>query len=58
MSRTTNNYSTYSFSFPWLLMFLVIKIGGTALASWSWWWVLLPIVPDIMWFVTKMGWTL
>lgn len=25
--------------------FLIIKIWGTAFAAWSWWWVLLPIVP-------------
>jgi hypothetical protein len=40
----------------WLLMFLVIKIGGTAFASWSWWWVLLPIIPDLVLIFRKLGW--
>ncbi len=25
--------------------FIAVKIAGTAFASWSWWWVLLTIVP-------------
>lgn len=25
--------------------FIAIKAGGTALAAWSWWWMLLSIVP-------------
>lgn len=28
-----------------LVAFVAIKIGGAALASWSWWWLLLPAVP-------------
>ncbi len=39
----------------WLLVFLVIKVGGTALASWSWWWVLLPIVPVLVLILTRVG---
>lgn len=27
--------------------FVAVKIGGTALASWSWWWLLLPQVPVV-----------
>ncbi len=42
----------------WILMFLIIKIGGTSLASWSWWWILLPIVPDLVFIIQKLGWTL
>lgn len=25
--------------------FITIKVAGVSLAAWSWWWVLLPIVP-------------
>jgi hypothetical protein len=42
----------------WLLMFIIIKVGGTSLASWSWWWLLLPIVPDVVFILHKMGYTL
>lgn len=40
----------------WLLMFLVIKAGGTALADWSWWWVLLPVIPDLVLIFRTVGW--
>lgn len=39
----------------WLLMFVIIKTGGTALANWSWWWIFLPIVPDLVVILRKMG---
>lgn len=39
----------------WLLIFVTIKVGGTALAQWSWWWLLLPIVPDLALILTKLG---
>jgi hypothetical protein len=45
-----------SFYGVWLLIFLIIKVGGTALASWSWLWVLLPIVPDLVLLFRKLGW--
>ncbi len=32
--------------------FILIKGWGTALAAWSWWWVLLPVVP-VMWVVLE-----
>jgi hypothetical protein len=32
---------------PWLVVFIIIKLFGTVLADWSWWWVLLPVVPDV-----------
>lgn len=38
-----------------LIMFLVIKLGGSSLAAWSFWWVLLPIVPDVVFILHKMG---
>lgn len=27
------------------LWFVIGKVGGTAFTAWSWWWLLLPIVP-------------
>lgn len=39
----------------WLLMFVVIKVGGTAFAHWSWWWLLLPIVPDLVVILRHFG---
>lgn len=42
----------------WLLMFLIIKIGGTSFDSWSWLWILFPIVPDLVFIIQKLGWSL
>lgn len=39
----------------WLLVFIIIKVGGTALADWSWLWVLLPIVPVLVTILQKLG---
>lgn len=39
----------------WLLMFIVVKVGGQALADWSWWWLLLPIVPDLVLILRRLG---
>lgn len=25
--------------------FVAIKVAGTSLAAWSWWWLIVPIVP-------------
>lgn len=44
MSTNTVTRTT-SITFPWLIIFLVMKLGGTIVAAWSWWWVLCPIVP-------------
>jgi hypothetical protein len=32
--------------------FIAIKLAGTSLATWSWWWLLLPPVPCISLLVT------
>lgn len=40
----------------WFVMFLVLKLGGTGLATWSWWWIFLPIVPDLVFIFQKLGW--
>lgn len=39
----------------WFVLFVAIKLGGTAFASWSWWWVLLPIVPCIVFILGALG---
>jgi hypothetical protein len=39
-------------SFPWGLAFIVLKVWGTVLASWSWWWILLSPIP-VLWAVFK-----
>lgn len=35
--------------------FIVVKVAGTSFAAWSWWWVLLPIVPWIGLVVKHFG---
>lgn len=35
--------------------FIAIKVAGTSLASWSWWWLLMPVIPVIGLFVQRMG---
>lgn len=47
--------SAGGFCFPWFLMFVIIKLGGSAFAAWSWWWLLLPIVPDLVLILRKLG---
>lgn len=39
-----------------LTLFIVLKLGATVLADWSWWWVLWPIVPDIVAICKHVGW--
>lgn len=44
--------------FLWVLCFLIfiaIKVAGTTLAAWSWWWLLLPPVPLIGAVVVHLG---
>jgi hypothetical protein len=50
MSETSS--STSVSLVPWLTIFVVIKVWGTGLAAWSWWWILLSPVP-VVWFVLK-----
>lgn len=38
-----------------LLTFIAIKLAGTTLAAWSWWWILLPPVPLIGAVVVHLG---
>ncbi len=43
--------------FGWLILwaFVAVKVAGTSLAAWSWWWVFLPIVPLLGLLVAKAG---
>lgn len=36
-------------------LFIAIKLAGTSLASWSWWWLLMPIVPLLGLVVKHFG---
>lgn len=35
--------------------FIAVKVGGTALAAWSWWWLLMPLVPVLSLLVKAWG---
>lgn len=35
--------------------FIAIKVAGTSFAAWSWWWLLLPVVPLMSLVVVRMG---
>lgn len=40
----------------WFVIFLALKLAGQAyIATWSWWWVLLPVVPLIAGLFHAMG---
>lgn len=36
-------------------VFVVIKFFGTALATWSWWWLLVPVIPDFWLLLHKLN---
>ena len=36
-------------------VFVAIKLAGTSLAGWSWWWVLLPMIPDLSMLVKRFA---
>lgn len=52
---STSSNTTISFGGFWCLAFIIIKVGGTALANWSWLWVLLPIVPILVVILKALG---
>lgn len=39
----------------WIAMFVMLKVTGVQ-AAWSWWWLLMPIVPSLAWVFEKVGW--
>lgn len=50
-----NREVTVSFGGLWFVLFIAIKLAGTSLAAWSWWWIFLPIIPILALVVQKMG---
>lgn len=38
-----------------LSFFIAVKLAGTSLAGWSWWWLLMPAVPDLSLVVMRLG---
>ena len=38
-----------------LTVFIAIKVGGTALAAWSWWWLLMSAVPVFWLLLSRLG---
>lgn len=51
------NTTTISSSFWGLFFwaFIIIKVGGTSLAGWSWLWLLMPIIPVISLILNRTG---
>jgi hypothetical protein len=41
--------------FVCLNVFVAIKVGGTALAAWSWWWLLMTPVPVFWLLLSRLG---
>lgn len=39
----------------WFALFIAIKLAGSSLATWSWWWLLMPIVPILGLVVKHFG---
>lgn len=40
----------------WFLWaFLAIKIYGTSLVAWSWWWLLCPVIPVTVLLAQRIG---
>lgn len=50
-----SNNSSSGFAGFWLIVFVVIKVGGTALTNWSWLWLLFPIVPVLVVLLQHLG---
>jgi fatty acid desaturase len=49
---------SYSFNFVGGLVFaffIAVKLAGTSLAAWSWWWLLFPLVPVLALLVQRVG---
>ena len=38
-----------------LTTFIAIKVGGTALTAWSWWWLLMSAVPVFWLLLSRLG---
>ncbi len=45
----SDSNSTTRSVIPWFMIYLVVKFAGVkAFLDWSWWWLLLPIVPLVV----------
>lgn len=44
------------FVFFSLTSFVAIKVSGTVLAAWSWWWLLMAPVPFLSLAYSHLGW--
>jgi hypothetical protein len=42
-------------TFVCLASFIGIKVGGTAFAAWSWWWLLMAVVPMMFLLFSHLG---
>jgi len=58
MSKSNVVVRTSSFGFGVICFwaFVIIKVGGTALNSWSWLWLFLSFIPIISLIAQKLGW--
>jgi len=36
--------AVFGLAFPF---FIAVKLAGTSFAAWSWWWLLMPLVPTL-----------
>lgn len=55
MSMSTHRSVSINLGGLCLIFFIVVKLIGHVFATWSWWWVLLPIVPCIGLLVEWLG---
>jgi hypothetical protein len=53
-TTTTSNGVNTVFAAVLFWGFIATKTWGTALAAWSWWWMLLPIVPWCGYLVQRL----
>jgi Flp pilus assembly protein protease CpaA len=50
MKLISNLVFWFVFSF-----FVAVKVAGTSFAAWSWWWMILPLIPVLSLLVTRLG---
>lgn len=53
MNEKTTQYRPFIPIF--LALFIAVKLAGTSLATWSWWWLLMPLVPTVAFVLDKLG---
>ncbi len=55
MAKTADRYFRYYWGAGLFWLFIGIKLFGTSLATWSWWWILLPLIPLLSLLILKLG---